>query len=210
MLSRSTSLWLLSCLVIISLLLFARFAPREAESAPAPTPRPPYALLFVPKRVTPAETASIRRWYMDRLRERTVLLAALRNPKATNLLCIKKQKDPADWLKHNLRLDYLDGTGALRISLGTGSRREQALLVNAVAHALFLEVVDRSKEAQEKTLEVLREMRTEIQRERKIEKGDNKKALELELGKIKARILSLEAEFRTRPQLLEWADVPPQ
>lgn len=119
-------------------------APQSAS--PKPTKKPPsiYALVFVARR--PAWEVRNRR------KEQMVVEAAwaryhhevnavvLRADAVSRLKIVEKLKElpptePREWLRENLRVESLEDTGVLRISLEAGSPTEQVVIVNAAAKA---------------------------------------------------------------------------
>lgn len=204
----SNSLWF-SSLLLILLLLLVVLAAQDAGTAPAPEPRPPSALLFVPKKASRDETIRYRRQQMALVKDHSVLQWALLGFETSELPCIKKQKEPIDWLRQKLKIEYLDGTGVLRISLTAGNRREQACLVNAVAQSFIQAEVRPRQPRQEKCLELLKEMLKVYKQQLPTADREDKKNLEIDIAQITARLASLRAELQAPPQLLELADEPP-
>jgi hypothetical protein len=222
--TRPTSLGLLGSLAPITLMLLAGLLSNNTPAAPVPPPKPPYALVFVPKQDSPDETNRSRRYQKALVGGRYVLHVALRSLKADALPTLKKQDDPVGWLSQNLKIEYLDYTSVIRITLTGGSRREQAILVNAVARAYFRVEVSQQRQSLEDSLEVLKSLRESFQKRLKVlnqnleranvvQKAnieDHKKSCELEVTAIESGIKQREAGLRALPQLLELADVPPE
>ena len=87
------------------------------------------------------------------LKSRLVILSALQKPGIAKLPSIRKQHDPASWLKDHLNASFLPDSEMLEISMapGTGmSRQEQATLLGAITDAYLEQVVnvDRQRRAQ--------------------------------------------------------------
>lgn len=82
------------------------------------------------------------------LRNRLVLMAALRRPEITNLPCIQEQKDigdPALWLEKRLSVSFPGKAEVMLVSLTRNDPNEAAVLVRAVVEAYLSEVVDKEK-----------------------------------------------------------------
>lgn len=213
MLTRSASFLLLGSSTFVIVALSAGSRPRAVVGAPAPRPMSPSALLFIPKMPNLVQTARYRRRQIHMLRSCHV--GAFRILKAADLPSLKKQTDPADWLIQNLKAEYLDGTGALRISLMAGSRREQALLVNAIAQAFFEDEVPRQLRTAKRQCESLPEQLKMCQQyiEAYGPRADKQRTIqgfENRIREIKDELQWYETELRTPPLLLELAEVPPE
>jgi hypothetical protein len=220
--SRPTSFRLLRSLVLVLLLIFGGILSDNAPGAPAPRSNP-YALLYIPKKISQHETTQYRRRQITLLRTNSVpfvLFWAIRSLKETDLPSLPKKgkggenrhnnEEDIAWLAQNLKLEYLDGTGVLRISLAAGSRREQALLINAVVHAYFQLEVDIQKRHHERGLERHRSLMKMRQEEFETAHGAHKRNLERSIVEDKASIKWCEEALRTLPRLLELAEVPPE
>lgn len=78
------------------------------------------------------------------LKGRPVLKAALDNKAVSQLPTLAKQADPLEWLEKELRVDHLDGTDLVRISLTVPEAgNDIPNIVNAVINAYLEEVVSR-------------------------------------------------------------------
>jgi capsular exopolysaccharide synthesis family protein len=80
------------------------------------------------------------------IRNRLVLIAALRRPEVTNLPCIQEQKDsgdPVDWLEKRLNVTFPSKAEVMLVSLTREDPNEAAVLVRAVVDAYMTEVVDK-------------------------------------------------------------------
>jgi hypothetical protein len=220
---RPSSFRLLGISIFVALLLLADLPLRHAPGAPAPKPNPPYALLYIPKKAGQYETTRYRRRQFAFFKENSspfVLFRAIRNLKNTNLPSLPKKgkggegkhdnDEDTAWLGQNLKVEYLDGTGVLRITLAAGSRREQALLVNAVVHAYFQLEVDRQKQSCELDLESAKRQIKMWREVFKTADGAEKKNLEQGIVVLKVQIKLCEDALRTLPRLLEFADGPPE
>lgn len=219
---RTTSYRLLRSLVLVLLTLFGGMLSDYAPGAPAPKSNP-YALLYVPKKTSQFESTQYRRRQIDLFKTNSapfVLFWAIRSLKNTDLPSLPKKGKGGDnrhnneediaWLVQNLKVEYLDGTGVLRISLAAGTRREQVLVVNAVVNAYFQLDVDRQKQLYESHLEGQKKMAKHFQGEVGAVIGERKQKLERRLVDIKDAIRKSEEELRTLPRLLELAEVPPE
>jgi hypothetical protein len=190
----------------------------DAFGAPAPIPAI-YALLYVPKKADRFETVRNRRKQIAEVKSPFTLYTAIRLLKDVDLPSLPNKGKPdgdrdshevdVNRMQRNLKIEYLDGTGVIRIGLIAGSPREQALLVNAVARAYFKDIVLREKDFNEKKLEGLKR---DLEREQqtlplKIRK-EIKANIEREIELIKDAIKRTELELRTLPELLELAEVP--
>ncbi|MGH7173688.1 MAG: hypothetical protein ACRELG_25680 [Gemmataceae bacterium] len=210
---------MLDCLTLFRLLVslgvvFVALGPlpKDSGGAPAPKPKPPSALLFFPKR---PNRPHYRRYQINMLRGSVVLRTALSSLKAADLPSLKKQENPAGWLSRKLKLESLDGTTVLRLSVTAGSRREQALLVNAIAQAYFKVEVPEQRQDAERTLE---KMQTHLKSMQKLLDGlrsnpNRQRAIqgmEDDVRELKVHLKWIEADLRTPPLLLELADVPPK
>lgn len=212
MLARLSLSRLLGSLVLISLALGP--LSKDSRAVPAPKPKPPSALLFIPKI---PNLAHHRRYQINMLRCSVVLRTALNSLKAADMPSLKKQDDPAGWLSRNLKVESLDGTTVLRLTVTVGSRREQALLVNAIARAYFkVEVPEqrqRAEQALKESQDELESMQTLLaklrshadKRIQRIAQG-----FEDDVREIKANIKLIEAAIQNPPLLLELAEVPPK
>lgn len=219
-LSNSISFRLLGHLVLASSELAAGTLLQIAAGAPAPKPKTPYALLFVPKKTNLYETIRYRRDQSGLLRDRSVLYAAIRSLKNAHLPSLPKKgkgegegdahEEDVAWLAQNLKVEYLDGMGVLRISLTAGTRREQALLANAIAHAYFRLEVRREQEGFELILGSLQEQENSLTKALPAMNGEEKKRFEGHFVAVKDKIKVIEGEIRTLPRLLELAEVPPE
>jgi RNA polymerase sigma factor (sigma-70 family) len=175
----------LSLLGTAAVLLTIRAPAQEpAGQRPAPADLPPagatgegkqagepdvYALILIEERESrflpdahrpaPADNdsiASYRRTQAVLVRSRPVLRAALRRREAADLAVLKGSADPLRWLEKHLRVEVLDDTGVLRVSVGEGGEEERAALANAVARAYVGEAVaaeEKRKQWRQKVLE---------------------------------------------------------
>ena len=235
MFNRPSSFRQLGFPALILLALLADSPPRDAPGAPAPKPKP-YALLYIPKKTGQYETAQYRRRQIPFFKTNNapfVLYWAIRSLKNTDLPSLPKKgrgegkhdhDEDIAWLTQNLKVEYLDDTGALRVSLAAGSRREQAILVNATARAYFQVEVRQQRESMEENREILKRKLESLQQvinmyNEKIKRANvaqkvifeaDKKDCELHLMEVKASLEQLEAGLRALPQFLELADVPPE
>jgi hypothetical protein len=164
---HTTSFRRLGSLALVLLTLIGGILTKDARGVPAPKSTP-YALLYIPKKTTDYDTTQYRRKQITLIRTNSapfVLFWAIRGLKNTDLPSLPQggkggenrfdnEKDIA-WLAQHLKLEYLDGTGVLRISLDAGKPREQALLVNAVVHGYFQVGVHPRRKRFEDELEVL-------------------------------------------------------
>jgi len=223
MLSNSASCRLISHLVLAVFALAAGAMLQNATGTPAPKPKPPYALLYIPKKTGQYETTQYRRRQIAFFKSNSVpfvLFWAIRNLKNADLPSLPKKgkggenrhnnEEDIAWLVQNLKVEYLDGTGVLRISLAAGGRREQALLVNAVVNAYFQLEVDSKKRDYERWLERYKSLMKTLQEELGSAEGAYKKILEQSIVDNKGQIKWCEDALRTLPRLLELADVPPE
>jgi capsular exopolysaccharide synthesis family protein len=94
------------------------------------------------------------------VKSRLVLNAALRQPKVMDQSLIKQQPDPVDWLERKLIVDYSGGPEILTISLDGDAPDEQTVIVNAVTHAFFDEVVNKEENHRMERLEKLEKIRS--------------------------------------------------
>ncbi len=220
--ARKTSFRLLNGLVLVFLTLLGGILSDNAPGAPAPK-FTPCALLYVPKKTSQYETTQYRRRQIALIRTNSapfILFWAIRRLKNADLPSLpKKGKSGEDrfdneeditWLAQNLKLEYLEGTGVLRISLAAGSPREQALLVNAVVHAYFQLEVDIEKRDTARGLERFKSLMELRQEELRTAQGAHKANLERCIAEDKASIKWCEETLRTLPQILELAEVPPK
>lgn len=215
-----TSFRISSILLLVLALLGAALFGRSATGTPAPKAMP-YALLYIPKKMDRAETVPYRHRQIDSIRSRSVLYAAIRSLKNTDLPSLPKKgkgegvrddhDDDVAWMEKNLKIEFLNGTGIVHISLvtrTTATPREQARLVNAVAYAYRRDIVLRDKKLNEITLESLKTELDILQQTLRIEAGGRKANIERNIEETKAGIKRLEFELQTLPQVLELADVP--
>jgi hypothetical protein len=218
--SRSISFGLQGLLALAVLALGATVLLQNATGVPAPKPQPPYALLFVPNKAKLYETTRNRRYQFGLLRDPSVLCEAIRSLKNAPLPSLPKkgrgegEGDPHEedvaWMKQNLKAEYLQGTGVLRISMIVGSRREQALLVNAVVQAYFRLEVDRAKQNCEQDLELTKKAVKMWQQSLGTEDAERKRKIEQGIALLKVQIKQCEDALRTLPRLLDLAEVPPE
>jgi hypothetical protein len=213
---------LLGSLVIVILTLLGGILLEDAPGAPAPKSNP-YTLLYIPKKTSQFETTQYRRRQIALFSNNSapfILFWAIRSLKNADLPSLPKKgkggenrynnEEDIAWLAKNLKVENLDGTGVLRIYLAVGSRREQALLVNAIVDAHIRLEVHPKKEHLEKTIEMIQK---DLKTETKLlatAKGENKKRIEQAIIQIKDNLKRSEEEIRTLPRLLELADEPPE
>lgn len=220
--ARATSIRLLRILFLVLLMIFGGILSDYVPGAPAPKSNP-YALLYIPRKTSRFATTQYRRRQIALIRANSapfVLSWAIRSLKNTDLPSLPKKgkagengfesKEDVAWLAQNLKLEYLDGTGVLRISLAAGSRREQALLVNAIVHAYYRLEVDIEKRNCEIGIELLKKLMEEHQTVLGMAHGAEKRDLEQCIVENKASSTLCEDALRTLPRLLELAEVPPK
>lgn len=219
--ARATSIWLLRSVILV-LMISGGILSDYAPGSPAPKSTP-YALLYIPKRTSQYETTQYRRKQIAIFKTNSVpfvLHWAIHNLKKTDLPSLPKKgkggenghdhDEDVAWLAQNLKVEYLDGTGVLRITLAAGSRREQALLVNAIVHAYFQLEVDIEKRNCEIGIELLKKLMEEHQTVLGMAHGAEKRDLEQCIVENKASITLCKETLRTLPRVLELADVPPK
>jgi hypothetical protein len=214
----STSILLLGNHVFMTLTLCVSTLTTNALGAPAPKPKI-YALLYVPKKSDRFETARNRRKQIAEVKSQFTFYTAIHLLKDVDLPSLPNKGQPdgdrdshevdVDWMQRNLKIEYLDDTGVIRIGLIAGSPLEQALLVNAVARAYLKDIVRRDREDFEMRLEALKR---DLDRDKQVLpakiKPEIKANIEREIELIKDAIKRTELELRTLPQLLELAEVP--
>lgn len=219
MFERTTSFRLFGNLLVALLALFGVMLSENAPAAPAPKAKI-YALLYIPKKSNQLETIRNRRSQIDSVKSRFTLYEAIRRLKSVDLPSFPKKSkgkgvendhdEDVAWLAQNLKVEFLDGTGALRISLATGSHREQALLINAIIHTYFKGEVRRKQEHFEKNLESLHQLLRKLKEKVDGEKGEDKRLIQRRIDEVQEGIKQNEDALRTLPKLLELADVPPK
>lgn len=223
MLSRSILFRLIGHLVLFAFALVAGTLPQNTPAAPAPKPKSPFALLYISKRSSQYKTIRYRGEQIDLIKTRSspfVLFWAIDSLKNTDLPSLPKKgkggengndhKEDETWLEQNLKVEYLDGTGVLRISLRVGNPGEQAVLANAVAQAYLRAVVRPWQEQYEKNLEALRRVLSKSKMKAAASKGEAKETAEQVVIEVEDGIKRVEEELRTLPRVLELADVPPK
>jgi len=141
-----------------------------------------------------------------------VLAAALRRPDVAKLAVVRKQSDPEAWLKARLVLWLDEKTGSLRVSLADGTRREQAIVVNAVVEARLHHEATERRESKEKLIESTRSQneairsllaaREEVLRSMKSSTPDRQvQLLQEDLARSQERIARWEREATMPPRL---------
>lgn len=222
MTTRANSFRRLRNLVFVIIVLLGGVLSDSVPAVPAPKSNP-YALLYIPKKEGQFETIQYRRRQIASFKENSapfVLFWAIRSLKNTDLPALPKtgkgganrhnNEEDIVWLAQNLKVEYLDGTGVLRISLAAGSRREQALLVIAVVNVYFQVEVNRKKQLYEEWLESRKRIAKVFQGEVEVMSGEVKNKVEKRLVHVKDEIRKTEEALRSLPRLLELADVPPK
>jgi hypothetical protein len=217
---RTTSFPLLDNLLLIILTLLGGIWSENVSGAPAPKSNP-YALLYISKKTGQFETAHYRRSQIAFFKTNSapfVLFWAIRSLKNANLPSLPKKgkggenrhnnEEDIAWLTQNLNVEYLDGTGVLRVSLSAGSLREQPLLVNAVVHAYLALEVDSQKQRYHKSLEATKSVMKALQGPLGKANEADKKNLEQSIVAAQASIKLCEEGLQTLPRLLELAEVP--
>src|SRR5579883_761864 len=207
MFARTTLFRLLDNLLLVFFAFFGVIQSENARGAPVPESKP-YALLYIPKKTSVYETNRYRRRQLALLRTDTspyVLYWAIESLKGADLQSLPKtgkagkKKDNHDeevaWLAQHLQIDYLDGTGVLRIALNAGNPREQALLVNAVVHGYFKVEVDRRHKRVKDALEFLqRDLNTTMAMSAALN-GEKKELLERKIAEIQDNIKLCDEEL---------------
>lgn len=216
---RRTSFWLLGGLPLVIFTLLGGIFSGIAPGTPAPKSKP-YALLYIPKKADQYETIRNRRCQFASAKSRSTLYAAIRSLKGVELPLLPKRgkgrgveddhDDDVAWLAQHLQIEYLDGTGVLRIALAAGTPREQALLVNAVVHGYFQKEVQLQQERLKRALEAGQQLLVELKKTSAVRSGEEKEVADQRIVELKDKIKRMEEALRTLPQLLELSDVPPK
>jgi polysaccharide biosynthesis transport protein len=87
--------------------------------------------------------ATYQRTQIILMKSRSVLTAALRDPKIAARPTVKEQYDPAEWLEKELAIDFPSGSEVLQVGLSGERPEDIAALVNAVVDSYLKNVVDR-------------------------------------------------------------------
>ncbi len=135
--------------------------------------------------------------------------APIHEEKVAKLAIVCQEKDALGWLGKNLRVERIEGTNLVRISLRVGSPGEQATIVNAVVDQ-YLEEVGRTRDSLTRSLEMVRIRREDIlARWAKLTaKGRPPTPEQLaDMEKGKAKLKKDEEYIRVLPALVEHAKV---
>jgi hypothetical protein len=225
-------------LLLVGQTLAAPALAPDAPDVPPKTPPSIYALVFAAKRPAKEQSGRGQQMPYEAAHCRSVLDTVLRADTVSRLTVVRKQKNARTWLEKNLRVDSLDDTGVLRISLAEGSPAEQVAIVNAVAKAYHQEATDRIRRSHEdviahdaKTCAIIREKVrvTELQLMKlngvKVKDDDEgeriierRNGLARSVGRWKEIIEDLEAKIREDREylrkppviILESAELPPE
>ncbi len=130
----------------------------------APVPKegpPPVTILQDTKAGSGGTPALFMREQVTLLRSPLVLRGALIRREVARLETVQKQADPEDWLRSNLSIEVREKEGTIRLSLKSGRRQDQAILLNAVAESSLREAVAQSRRQKEQQVEELTKSRTE-------------------------------------------------
>src|SRR5690606_28786446 len=84
-----------------------------------------------------------------------VLMAAVRDPAVSSLPMIKSQRDPVQFLKDELNVDFPGDSELMRISMRGSDPKQMVDLVNAVCKAYEDEVIERDKDLKTSNFELL-------------------------------------------------------
>ncbi|MBI2824126.1 MAG: polysaccharide biosynthesis tyrosine autokinase [Planctomycetia bacterium] len=101
---------------------------------------------------------------IQQIRNKSLLIRALRDPQISQLPMVKAQKDQVGWLEDELMLDYPDDAEILRIRMRGEDVDQVVKIVNAVVDAFFKVVVEekfRLRDKKEKDLEQLHREKNE-------------------------------------------------
>jgi capsular exopolysaccharide synthesis family protein len=97
-----------------------------------------------------------RRTQVALIKSRPVLKAALKEEKVRQLPLVREQQNPVEWLQKELKVELVDQTEVLRLSLSSRTHHEDlAPIINAVQEAYMTEIV---KGAQSQQLALLNDM----------------------------------------------------
>lgn len=124
------------CEMITILRILIIFIAIIASSSPlpaAPLPEQPVGVLQVAKTEGDAKKEEgVLKRQAGNLIEDGLLRGVLNTPEITGLHILKKQSDPRAWLKANLKTEVHPARRTISLRLNGGTRREQAVIVNAI------------------------------------------------------------------------------
>jgi hypothetical protein len=125
----------------------------------------PYVLYEPSDGAGPAREAYsvFRAAQLELVRSNSVLLAALRNPEVAKLPSLERQADRVAWLRQNLRVEFVNDSDVLEVSMSNVSHIDAATLVNAVADAYVTAMVNHEHNARLYRLSQLKELYTRYQ-----------------------------------------------
>jgi hypothetical protein len=133
-------------------------APVPHRAAPVKEAPTIYALVYVERRVKMDREWSNRKDQMiyEMAHFLDAFNAVLKAGSVSDLSVVRKQKDARAWLEKNIRVESLQDTGVLRVSLAEGLPAEQVAIVNAVAKAYVKEATERERLYRERQIADLR------------------------------------------------------
>ncbi len=98
---------------------------------------------------------AFQRHQMAMVKTRLVLNSALNQPKVADLLIVRMELEPLDWLEREIKVDFSQSPNIMQISM-TGEEPDQMVtLVNAVREAYLREVVNKELDRRHQHLQKL-------------------------------------------------------
>jgi polysaccharide biosynthesis transport protein len=119
-----------------------------------------------------------------------VLLAALRKPEIAAISLVKDQKDPVEWLRKNLQIEFPDDAEIMQISLAGANPKECAILVEAVVNAYYSEFVEAERKRRDERFSDLRRIYNDKSQEMKESLNELRKTADM-LGTADSETLNI-------------------
>jgi len=123
-----------------------------------------------------------------------VLMAAVRDPAVSSLPMIKSERDPVQFLKDQLTVDFPGDSELMRISMRGSDPKQMVDLVNAVCQAYEDEVIERDKDLKSSNFELLLQT-SESLRQQIAREHDGYKRLSDTLGSTSKEVIETEQKL---------------
>jgi succinoglycan biosynthesis transport protein ExoP len=117
----------------------------------------PRRIIFEPKEGI-ADYRTYQRTQLALIKNRKVLMHALRSPDVARLPTILEKADPDEWLEQQLNVEFTGGAEVLQISLSGERAEDVTTIVNRVVQSYLSEVVAQEFQERKERLEALQKL----------------------------------------------------
>ena len=182
------------------------FMPPPKHSVRTLIHAPPHRRVVFKHANSSGDLSNHQRTQVAMLKSRLVLNSALRDPKVAKLSIVQQQIEPVEWLEKEIQADFSVAPEILRINMSGDKPEQLVVLVDALAHAYWREIVDNENNQLRERLNMQRELREKYEGQlREGQKIQQEIEWNLFLRNAAARALLVLRFERQHLAMTEWA-----